>query len=305
MSASGLEFVAFFDVCSVYADDPSCSDLTAPYSTAASLRLHSALDGGAQEQNNPDTGGTLPLRYSEEFLDNVHASGRKSIIFIYQYFFAGYKALEDENYWWNAFAARIAPYVESGDVLAFYAADEPFYNAGLNASAWGLTEEEAAQRMTENLTDLATVVKGDFPDVPLFFTDNHFYFDDAFTLPEGYDWIGFDCYGPWDDCGGMGRSVAWYADTITASLSPEQRLVMYPQAFIQTADTVSTVTSEEEAALLTMTEQYQAYAESNPAVIGMIPFLYGDHTASGVTLHGANGMPSILEHYGRVSRCLE
>lgn len=128
---------------------------------------------------------------------------------------------------WSKFAARISPYERS--IVAFYPLDEPY----LQAKHMSMPKLD----MKAELEVVAAVIHRSFPGKPvaMIFTWEaiaHAYYDDPFLSelnPKGFDWIGFDCYGSWDNC--YGHSIPWYEKQITGILRPGQRSIIFPDSF--------------------------------------------------------------------------
>lgn len=209
---------------------------------------------------------------------------------------------------WALFAEQIRPYI---DQIAFiYPIDEPYSQAKVAGINPGV--------MKRRLELVGSVIKATFPDKPLAFSFSAIDFDiqdSAFAslanpIPVGYDWFGFDCYGSWESCGEpLYRSVhpiPWYINQIKARLSPSQRVFLFPDAFVQQSNPVDAGIDEIAGSKrLRLAEKYVQLALSEPAVVGVFPFLYQDDYVEGsVRFLGVRHWPMLKLKYEVIGKAI-
>ena len=110
------------------------------------------------------------------------------------------------------------------------------------------------------------------------------------------DYVGFDCYTPFDRCARDGVGI-YGVPTLIANLervmTPEQRIVLIPRAF--NAAFLNWAPSPETVAA--MAWQYQQYMQGHPRVVGMMPFIWWDLMGPG---SGAMHTPAIRHAYEQI-----
>ena len=155
-------------------------------------------------------------------------NGMKSIISMRWELFDQYLNLRSDYRaaWQNIASAVQAAGIEH--VAAFYPLDEPYWSASQNCvidPSHCVTPEQ----MTTNLATVNALIHTTFPGVPVavIFAASTLR-NDNFVIPDGYDWVGFDCYhGTFDDCGG--RSMSWYVERCALSYSRIKGLSLFPK----------------------------------------------------------------------------
>jgi hypothetical protein len=99
------------------------------------------------------------------------------------------------------------------------------------------------------------------------------------------DLVSFDCYQPFDRCFGR-TSVSQLAEVWLQALRPEQSIALLPRAFLGPYLGWNPAVPE----LATMADQYWQYAQQQPRVTAIVPFIYRG-------LGGARSVPDLLAIY--------
>ena len=164
---------------------------------------------------------------------------------------------------WNTYSSNVAQYVQRGVVAGFYMYDEPDPNA--TPAFWS------------SLEFAASVVRNRFPGVPIAMGYGwwNLHFPEMFVVPSGFDWFGFNCYGPFDSCmttDGSGPRVEDLFARLESGLSPGQRVMLDPEAsnFFNIALSVPYNENDYTSRL----DRYMQLAALHPSVVAIVPFLW-------------------------------
>jgi hypothetical protein len=201
---------------------------------------------------------------------------------------------------WQTFSKAINPYRHA--IAAFYPMDEPWpagRGCGYNDNC-----KKGWNTLNANLATAAFVMKSDYPEVPVAMIHSVFELITAvrgkrtIMNPANFDWHSFDCYGDFDSCGikGVGSySIPLYLDILKKYLRPGQKLFLTPEAYLPPTPEYGHATSEE--MLISRAYQYEALAEQEPLVIGMMGFLWGHHE-----MIGAHNLQNVAETWRQIAR---
>lgn len=187
---------------------------------------------------------------------------------------------------WRDLSAKIKPYANV--IAAFYPIDEPYWH-----------EPGCSMEIKSDIEKVIGIIKADFPTIPVavFFAIPCVTSD--LIIPNGYDWVGFDCYQSFVDCGQRDphQSASWYATTLLSRMIPNQRLILAPDAWHKDPNhSYPPLPYQNELAL--RAEQYYSLALSEPRVIGMFNFIY-QNFAEGT---GTQDMPIVLDRWTRIGK---
>ena len=89
-----------------------------------------------------------------------------------------------------------------------------------------------------------------------------------FTLPAGFDFVAFDCYGSWDDCSAAG-DVEATTHHLRSLMSPGQRMFLVPDAYCVD----SAITVAKQNGLVRRTQQYYELAVRTPPGAAALAFV--------------------------------
>jgi F5/8 type C domain-containing protein len=159
-------------------------------------------------------------------LQSAKNAGAKAVVFLSGFLFQSVGdnksvARSDWQTQWANVAQVIKAAGQADTVAAFYPLDEPYTNA--------VTGTEAAMR--DALTSMAAAIRSEFPTTPvaaiLAYKEIQAGYGPSYVSM--FDWVGFDCYGPWENCNGSPMSAL--ISTLRSWLSPSQRMIAVPEAF--------------------------------------------------------------------------
>lgn len=226
-------------------------------------------------------------------LQNAARYGVKAVLVIPGIFFQdkSYRLLPNYQANWNAYAAAVAPYKAS--IAAFYPLDEPFSKL----------DSVPKNQMVNALTKVNAAISATFPQIPIAVTFNHAEVTSSLVIPAGYDWVGFDCYGPWDNC--AGHPIPWYLSTLKSKLTTGQKLFLLPDVAIP-APKDQLPSLQEQFTLANRIDRYYALALKEPRVIGLFPFLWQRLLGQPNEWDwaGAREMPLIKAKIQAIGRCI-
>ncbi|MEY4617603.1 MAG: hypothetical protein RJB66_2563 [Pseudomonadota bacterium] len=197
-------------------------------------------------------------------IENAKKHNLKAVIDVQKVFFdEEFNLLPDHQDRWNAFAPTMKPYVDDGTIVAFYPIDEPFNkkrSAGQNKQERVLTLER-----------IGGVIKTTFPNVPIALILGGDQWD-GYIVPHNFDWIGFDVYDCWENCGGHSVPEI-YGKLKTKLRNPNQRIILVPDTWKWSLGDPDEV---EELKMIQLFNKYVELANAQSRVIGMINFIYQD-----------------------------
>ena len=219
-------------------------------------------------------------------------NGMKSIISMRWELFDEYLNLRSD---YQARWQNIASTVQTAGiehVAAFYPLDEPYWSASQNCII-SPSNCVTPEQMTTNLATVNALIHATFPGVPVavIFAASTLR-NNKFVIPNGYDWVGFDCYhGTFEDC--SGRSMAWYVERLRSKLIANQRLIAVPQAIMP-----AQATEEETRHMLAENDKYMQLIYSSPEFIGIFPFLWDGSEGN----LGAKSLPAVKARYQAIGK---
>ena len=205
----------------------------------------------------------------------------------------------------NALQFAQAVLAHRDQVVAVNVIDEPDCNyAGAGVYAWTVDNcRRQAAKIEANISAVRTV----FPWAKTMVIysamwANWFVNDDGSPRdPSRYgvtlasaDWVGLDCYTPFEQCFGRYKSLPTLIAGMQARMTASQRVALVPRAF--SGDYLGFNPSDAQVA--SIAGQYATYARSNTRVCCVFPFIWWDLSP---TLRGAQSSPTIrsaLEQIG-------
>jgi len=185
--------------------------------------------------------------------------------------------------------ARLAAVAEvvkhhPGAVAAVYVLDEPY----LNGKVTGTEPEVMKVYLTDAVIDLHRYFKGSPVAVIISVHPDEFGLSsDHFEM---FDWVGFDCYGQWSDCGPSRQTMRWYIDTLRGKLIGSQRMIAVPWAFRY--DNIGTGLPAQNE-LVDNINHWHAEVLGDGKYVAVAPFLWNslDLNANGIVDTGAKDLP--------------
>jgi F5/8 type C domain len=178
----------------------------------------------------------------------------------------------------DAVAAVAARY--PGTVAAVYPYDEPYYNAS--------KKRTSVVTMRSYLTTVAAEIRARFSLIPVgtLLSVDPVEFNLGSSYFSMFDWVGFDCYGPWEACGPESpqKTMRYYIDTLRGKLGSSQRMIAVPWAFRGAGTEVNAIT---ESDLLNNINNWHREVISDGKYVAIAPFLWNSVDLDG-TLDGNN-----------------
>jgi hypothetical protein len=169
-------------------------------------------------------------------------------------------------------------------VAAFYLFDEPYLH--------GLEPDDLAK--------FATVVHQDFPAIATAAVMEVAALDRLgraginMTTPTGrsaLDWVGFDCYGPFDSC------ASHYSKTLRQWINADQRLIAVPQAFRKylPPDAEPALSSMQLGMIGDNINKWQREILSDAKYVLILPFRWGPAEEPDGSIEGTRTMPFVRQ----------
>jgi hypothetical protein len=220
---------------------------------------------------------------------NAASLGVKGVLVLRGLFFHDATSQLLPNYQanWNTYAAAVAPH--KAHIAAFYPIDEP----------------DSTAQMRNALATVNAAISAKFPEIPIAVTFNHSRVRPNLVIPAGFDWVGFDCYGPWDNC--AGHPIPWYLSTLKSKLTTGQKLFLLPDVAIPSAKPPEPAPSlQKQLTIVNRIDRYYALALNEPRVIGLVPFLWQrlEGEEGEWDWWGADSMPIIRAKIEQIGRCI-
>jgi F5/8 type C domain len=189
---------------------------------------------------------------------------------------------------WNTYATAVAP--QKAHIAAFYPIDEP----------------DSTAQMRNWLGTVNAAISAKFPNIPIAVIFNHAQVRPNLIIPAGFDWIGFDCYGDWNNC--AGHSIPWYLSTLKSKLTTGQKLFLVPDVAIDHPKpaVADPPPLKEQLIIVNRLDRYYALALNEPRVIGLVPFMWQHfpRPPNSWDWWGAEEMPIIKAKSEQIGRCI-
>jgi F5/8 type C domain len=244
--------------------------------------------------NMPAVAGLHPSRDVTR-LQRAESLGVKGVLVLRGLFFHDTTGELLPNYRanWNTYAAAVAP--EKANIAAFYPIDEPV----------------PTPEMRNALDSVNAAISAKFPNIPIAVIFNHAQVRPNLVIPAGFDWVGFDCYGDWDNC--AGHSIPWYLSTLKSRLTTGQKLFLVPDVAIPAAKPElggKAPRLQQQFIIVNRLDRYYALALNEPRVIGLVPFMWQRKPGNPNTnppqwdWWGADSMQIIREKSEDIGRCI-
>lgn len=180
-------------------------------------------------------------------------------------------------------------------VAMLYPKDEPFREFRRHRDPDVIEEYvtgEVYEDIHADLTHVNRLVKLVFPEKPLGVIlsglELHHRF---FSIPESYDWVGFDCYANlFDAC--EGRSFVQLYGRLLANMAPHQRLMAVPEAWALHGETTNPLFPERLAERLAL---HWEMALAEPRFVAFVPFLWSFEAPEATPGVGLDRFPEFFD----------
>jgi len=176
-----------------------------------------------------------------------------------------------------------------------YPKDEPFRNFRRARDPSFIEQYVTGEVYEEIHADLVFVneqIKLVFPEIPIgAILSGHEIFHDFFSIPENFDWVGFDCYtNLFSGCDD--RSHVRFYDRLLDHMQPHQRLIAVPETWVtpeglEQPDWPDT--------LIQRLRHHYEIALSEPRFIAFIPFLWSSDLEGAPPGQGLNRIPEYFD----------
>jgi hypothetical protein len=186
---------------------------------------------------------------------------------------------------WNSYVTAIRPHIDNVAVMLLE--DEPHF------SDWAT--------MANSMNYAATQIKLAFPGLPVYV--NFVSPSDPSgpgPMPQNLDWVGFDCYGPWNNCNLRGSSVPEQLSIFKQLIKPGQKIVLIPQAF--RCPSCSYGWNINESELLINADNYLNLAQTDLDVVAVMPFYWW--TVPAWDYIGLQDLPTLQEKFAQIGRTI-
>jgi hypothetical protein len=167
---------------------------------------------------------------------------------------------------WLELAEFLKPY--ESQIVAFNHIDEPYFHV----SRYG----PSADVLRQQIETVNAAIKAKFPNIPIAVTFAGNYIGEGLIIPQGYDWVGFDCYffdigQMWDNCDSSGNSPDYYFDLLNRTKNPHQKIFFVPDGdYFSKEDFTQAI----EILKVDIANRYYDMAANEPEVIMMLPYLW-------------------------------
>jgi len=187
---------------------------------------------------------------------------------------------------WNAWINAMKPY--ENNIVAFLLADEP--------DNWSSSPSETKAILEAR----ATKIKSAFPNTPTMvnFTPA-FIIDPQWQMPQGIDYVSFDCYGPWENCGNTGYAYPLLHAGLKQKLRAGQKIFLINDGFVaEVRRSTNNYLTEDQ--LVDLANKYTQLAITDTDVIGMMPFMW----LSDDSFQGVRDLPRLRSKFTEIGSAI-
>ena len=182
------------------------------------------------------------------------------------------------------------------DIVAMiYPKDEPFREFVNNRDPSFYEQYisgEVYLEVHEMLTHVNGLIKRVFPDKPIgVILSGYSLHHDFFSIPENYDWVGFDCYkNLFKSCDD--RSFVQHYAHLLKFMQPHQRLMAVPEAWVSNN---SLSRADWPDVLMARLKHHYEIALNEPRFVAFIPFIWSFDADGDVPGLGLNRFPELFD----------
>jgi hypothetical protein len=181
-------------------------------------------------------------------------------------------------------------------VAMIYPKDEPFRNF-VDARDPSFVDRyvtgDVYDEVHRDLVQVNAVVERVFPDTPIGVIlsgyDLHHRF---FSIPENFDWVGFDCYRSLFRGCEDGRNFVDHYRRLLQNMQPDQRLIAVPEAW---ADDEELQRAEWPDILLSRLRHHYEMVLSEPRFIAFVPFIWSIDGSGDPSSLALNRFPEVYD----------
>ncbi|PLW70617.1 hypothetical protein [Pseudohalioglobus lutimaris] len=184
-------------------------------------------------------------------------------------------------------------------VAMIYPVDEPLHHAAAS-------DATSRGQMHQDLAEINEAIAALFPGTPIGVIFHYSeVFRDSFRIPQGYDWIGFDCYYSLWDCDGK-PATAYYA-RLLQQITAEQRLMAVPESWVKHRDfnrrsleSRSAYERRIKRMVVNLRKRLLHHYEialSDPRFVAFIPFLWSMEPAPEKPANSGFGVDQFVENF--------
>jgi hypothetical protein len=143
-----------------------------------------------------------------------------------------------------------------------------------------------------DLEQVNAVIRRVFPDTPLGVIYSGYHLDSRFlSVPESYDWVGFDCYESLHRaCGG--RSFVELYTRLLDRMTPAQRLIAVPETWV---DLEKMERPDWPEVLTRRLRHHYELALSEPRFIAFVPFIWSADSDAPAQGFGLDRFPELFD----------
>lgn len=181
-------------------------------------------------------------------------------------------------------------------VAMIYPKDEPFREFVRNRNP-SLVEQyltgEVYAEVHRDLVRVNDLVRLVFPEKPIgVILSGYDLYHRFFSIPENYDWVGFNCYESLFGGCDENRSFTEHYRRLLAHMQPEQRLIAVPETWARNANLQRADWPE---VLLARLRHHYEIALAEPRFIAFVPFIWSFDADADVPGLGLNRFPELYD----------
>jgi hypothetical protein len=199
----------------------------------------------------------------------------------------------------EAFLVDLRARIENEDLLdslaMLYPKDEPFRNFRRARNPSFVEQYVTGEVYSDIHADLLFVndqVKAVFPEIPVgVILSGYEIYHDFFSIPENYDWVGFDCYASlFRACDN--RSFVQFYRRLLDHMQPHQRLMAVPETWVTEAGMAR---ADWPDILGQRLLQHYEMALNEPRFVAFIPFIWSFDVDGEPPGPGLNNIPQFFD----------
>lgn len=232
-------------------------------------------------------------------LQEAHDAGVQATLSIEPFLFLNAQGDPRPDAEIEAFLVELRAQIEHENLLdtvaMMYPKDEPFREF-VRARDPPFHEQyitgEVYQDIYDDLTHVNDLIKLGFPEKPIgVILSGYELTHNFFSIPENYDWVGFDCYSNlFDSCDD--RSFVEHYAHLLDNMQPHQLLMAVPEAWVMNQNIDRADWPE---VLLSRLRHHYEMALNEPRFVAFIPFIWSFDADGEVPGLGLNRFPELFD----------